>query len=563
MTVRVERDVAIPAAAGVELRADVYRADEETPGPVLLQYTAYDKENWLSVFGPFSPFRAVERGFAVVVADALGRHASGGQEPFRPFLNDADGAVACLDWIVRQPWSNGHVGMYGPSNSGVPVLQALRRGHRALRSIVAHFTTSEFEQGWVYRGGAFSYGFNAWWSLVNLAPDLMRRAAREGIDTGPAWAEWNELFASPDELFSRPVDRALGAVQPFVPHYDEWVANPPESDYWRSTSMNGRWSDVDIPALHVAGWFNVHLDGNLEMFQQARRHAPAADRHHLIVGPWTQWMPALGEACGPEARFPNALIDMAGLQLDWFAETMSGEAPAPRERVRAFVMGVEEWMAFGDWPPPEGGPVEWFLGSRSAAGSTSGSLDTEPTDQAVVHDFVHDPSDPVPTVGGATMLPMFTVSAGPRDQRLVEERADVLVFSTDVLDQPVTVVGPVEARLFVSCDEESTDITAKLVDVHPDGRAVALCDGIVRTTPDILNLIEAQEIVVDLIATGNRFAAGHQIRLEVSASNFPKFDLHSRRGDDGLPVARTTPWTVRIHSGAATPSRLVLHVIPS
>lgn len=566
VTVTVERNVEIPLRPGFVLRADVYRDEAASPTPTLLQYTAYDKDNWLSVFGVFSPFRAVERGFTVVVVDAIGRFASDGDGPYRPFSNDADGATACISWIIEQDWSNGRVGMYGASNSGVPVLQAARRRPEGLASIVPQFTTSEFDQGWVYRGGAFQFGFNAWWTLVNLAPDLLRRAAAAGDDTSEAWAEWTELFADPDSLFARDFSVALGAVQRFTPHYDEWVANPPGSTYWSSTSLSEDWGQIDLPALHVAGWFNVHLDGNLAVFEEMRRASPARDRQYLLIGPWTQWMPAVGEMCGPEARFPAALMDMAGHQLDWFEATLagSGDLDSARSRVRVFVMGIDRWSEYSDWPPSEGTATAWFLSSTGRDTDDGRSLDLSgPAVDAVADHFVHDPSDPVPTLGGATMLPAFTVSAGPRDQRDIETRDDVLVFSGPLLTEPVTVVGPVTARLYVSSDAESVDVTAKLIDVHPDGRAMALCDGIVRTDAASTDLSNPTEIVVDLIATGNCFGVGHRIRLEVAGSNFPKFDLHcSRDPHSAAPLPPSTAHRISVHSGGETPSALVLHVVP-
>jgi putative CocE/NonD family hydrolase len=568
----IERDHEIGCGEDVVLRADVYRTDDDVPRPALLQYTAYDKDNWVSVYGIFSPVRAVEAGFAVVVVDAIGRFKSEGNEPYRPFLRDAEGAAACVDWIVGRAWSNGAVGMYGASNSGVPILQGARRHPPGLRSLAPHFTTSEFSQGWVYRGGAFQFGFNAWWTLANLAPDMLARAEADGHDVSDARAEWRSLFAEPERLFARPPATALGAVQRFTPHYTEWIEHGPGSAYWEPTSWSGRWDTFDLPALHIAGGYNVHLDGNLAVYQAVRRHAPPAvrDRQYLVIGPWTQWMPALGESCGPEARFPNALVDMAGWQLDWFAETLAGEV-ADRPRVRAFVTGEDGWRTFDEWPPPEGRTVELRLTSSGQANTAAGDGglswpgERPPDDDDRADRFVVDPSDPVPTVGGATMLPAFTSSAGPRDQRQVESRSDVLVYTSPRLRDPVDAVGPVSAVVHVATAEPSIDLTAKLVDVHPDGRAVGLCDGIVRTGEHgqpVLRRSAVTPIEIDLVAVGHRFHAGHRIRLEIGGSNFPKFDLHARRNHpDSLPATVDHAYRVEVHHDARHPSVLRLHLL--
>jgi putative CocE/NonD family hydrolase len=541
----VERNHDIPCGDGVVLRADVYRAEDDTPRPALLQYTAYNKDNWISVYGIVSPVRAVEAGFAVVVADAIGRFASGGDEPYRPFLRDGEGAAACVDWIVDRPWSDGTVGMYGASNSGVPILQAVHRHPAGLRSVAPHFTTSEFSEGWVYRGGAFQLGFNAWWTVQNLAPDLLNRAEARGQDVSEARAEWRALVADPDRLFGRRPADALGAIAPFTPHYTEWIGHGPGSAYWEPTSWSGRWDTFDLPGLHIAGWYNVHLDGNLAVFQALRRHAPPAvrDRQFLIIGPWTQWMPALGDSCGPEARFPTAIVDMAGWQLDWFAETLRGEVAQDQPRVRAFVTGADEWRSFAEWPPPEGRPLELRLGSGGRANTAAGDGvlrgpgDDPPgatvADRSVVDHFVADPADPVPTVGGATMLPAFTVSAGPRDQRQVEARPDVLVYTTPPLTEPVDVVGPVTALIHVATTEPSTDLAAKLVDVHPDGRAIGLTDGIVRTGEHgqpVLVPGEVTPIEVDLVA-------GRQQLPQVRSAH-TTWPSRCAAGDRRAPVSR-------------------------
>ncbi len=555
-----ERDLPIPLPDGVVLRADVHRDPAPGRRPVLLQFTAYDKSNWASVNGVINPERAVDHGFAVVVVDARGRYRSGGDEPFRPFARSGEDAAACVEWAAAQPWSNGRVGMYGASNNGVPQWQALRHRPPALRTIVPHFTAAEFDDGWVWRGGAFQLGFNLWWSLANLAPDQLRRAdARDGAD------ELARALRDPDTAFRRLPLEDVPALEGIAPHYREWLAHPPGDPYWQELSALDALARTDLPVLHVAGWYNVHLDGNLAAYAAIKAAGgPAAGRQRLIIGPWTQWSPALfGDTCGPERRFPSTM-DMEGLQLAWFGEHLA-DGPAPDlPPVRLFVMGVDEWRDEQEWPLARARPTEWFLRGAGAANSRHGDgrLAPEPPPEDEPHDtFLYDPRHPVPTRGGAVYLPNPAGNSGPMDQRTVEDRADVLVYTGDPLTEPVEVTGPVRAVLYLRSTAPATDLTAKLVDVHPDGRAELLCDGIRRVTTAGDGPVRVE---VDLIATSNVFLPGHRIRLEVSSSSFPKYDRHGNtEHGTASSAADLRPAVQTIVHDAGHPSALVLPIVPT
>jgi putative CocE/NonD family hydrolase len=568
----VERDCEIAMPDGVVLRADVYRAAEIEPSPVLVQCTAYNKANWLSVYGVINPMRAVASGFVVVVADVRNRFRSGGDEPFEPFVADGEVADTVVTWAAAQPWSNGRVGMYGASNNGVPQWQGAKRRPPALCAIAPHFTASEYDEGWVYRGGAFQLGFNAWWSLVNLAPDMLARARGRGASTSDADAYIGAAQRDERVVFGREPRDALGPVTEHVPHYERWLRHGPGDPFWDATSLSKVWGQIDLPILHIAGWYNVHLDGNLANFVAMRTHGPerVRDHQHLVIGPWTQWQPAVGDACGPEQRYPTALFDMEGLQLSWFAHHLTGAPEPPLARARVFLMGTGEWRDFAEWPPAEAIDTPFHLASDGGANSQhDGVLAHRPGEDAGSgaswDELVHDAGNPVPTVGGATMLPHYTASAGQRDQRVVEDRVDVLVYSTPPLDEDLTLVGPVVARLWVSASSPTFDVAAKLCDVHPDGGAMILCDGITRVgeivepaSPGEPTLIE-----VDLIATANVFRAGHRVRLEIAGSNYPKFDLHARRSAPGeIAETVTEPIPVRVWHDGEHPSVLVLPVLP-
>ena len=548
-----ERDLAIVLPDGVVLRADVYRDPAAAPRPTLLQYTAYDKSNWASVNGVVNPERAVDAGFVVVVVDARGRFRSEGG--FRPFVDTGPDAAACIEWAAAQPWSSGRVGMYGASNNGVPQWQVLRKKPAALGAIVPHFTASEFDAGWVWRGGAFNLGFNLWWSLANLAPDQVRRAG------GPP-AALAAALRDPDTEFRRLPLEEVPALDGVAPHYREWLESPPGSPYWRALSARGEMSAGDIPVLHVAGWYNVHLDGNLANHAAiAAAGGPAARAQRLVIGPWTAWMPAFqGDTCGPERRFPDSLaVDVEGMALAWFAHHLADGPDAALPPVRIYVMGADTWRDEQEWPLARARTEPWYL---HAGGTLSPD---EPGDEPPAR-YVHDPRDPVPTRGGGTYLPAAPANVGPMDRADLYSRPDVLLYRSAPLTGAVEVTGPVRAVVHLRTDAPATDVTVTLVDLHPDGRSTLLCDGIRRVSAAEIGAAgdEPVRIEVDLAATSNLFRPGHAIGVEVASSSFPKFDRHPgtadgrARSDADLRVARQTV----LHEGAY-PSAVLLPLVPT
>ena len=365
-----------------------------------------------------------------------------------------------------------------------------------------------------------------------------------------------------------------------APYYDEWLEHPSYDAYWRATAPRESYERITVPALNFGGWFDVFLKGTLANYtgmKAAGGSEAARSRQRLVIGPWAHGPMAgafpersYGLAAGAEAA------DVTGLQLRWFDWLLKGEETglAADKPVRLFVMGADEWRDADDWPLPDTDYVEFFLnsGGRANTADGDGTLSTRPPDEQAQDELVYDPRDPVPTTGGSTYLPGLFIGAnsGPRDQRKVEARADVLCYTTAPLTEPLTVIGPVRAVLSISSSAPDTDFTAKLVDVAPDGRAYNLADGIQRaryrdslSRPTFLERGRVYELSIDLVATANVFRPGHRIRLEISSSNFPRFDRNTntggiiaREGENDLRRAVN-----RVHHGPARPSRLVLPVI--
>jgi len=324
--------------------------------------------------------------------------------------------------------------------------------------------------------------------------------------------------------------------------------------------------------LNISGWYDIFLWGTFQNYQgmQQRGGTEHARRNQrVIIGPWTH---SNFTGSFPEREFGAAAssdaLDLTGLQLHWFdrwlKETDNGVDREPP--VMLFVMGIDRWRAEADWPLPGTQYRPYCLHSAGRANTLhgDGTLSDEPPDV-----YLYNPLRPVPTVGGQILMPGGNAN-GPRDQRAVEMRDDVLVYSTPVLERPVEVTGPIELRLFVASSARDTDFTGKLVDVYPDGRAMILTEGILRaryrnsfTAPELLEPDAIYEIRLDLWATANVFLPGHRIRLEVSSSNFPRFDRNSNTGGEIANEAASDyrPAINRIFHDAAHPSRLILPII--
>jgi putative CocE/NonD family hydrolase len=353
-------------------------------------------------------------------------------------------------------------------------------------------------------------------------------------------------------------------------YYFNWLEHPEPDVYWDRLRVSAR--STARPAIHIAGWYDIFLSGGLADYERSARLAPQA----LVIGPWSHGVTA-GQL--PEMDFgirgSQASVDVVGLQLAWFDRWVKGdstESSLPGATV--FIQGSNIWSQETSWPPSDVRPVPLYLDSAGRANTLFGDgllAERIPISDSS-DDFVYDPLDPVPTHGGATYFPdiLLASNAGPRDQRQSETRPDVLCYTTEPLVDPLTLMGHVEAVLFVSSSAEDTDFTVKLIDVWPDGRAMALTDGILRaryreslSDPTPLKPNTVYEIRVDAGSTAATFATGHRLRLEISSSNFPRFDRNTNTGgriavEGAGDVVRAQN---RIHHSSRFPSRLVLPVV--
>ncbi|ADB48897.1 X-Pro dipeptidyl-peptidase domain protein [Conexibacter woesei DSM 14684] len=547
MRIEVETDVETPARDGTLLRADIYRPAGGGALPTLVRRTPYDKS--LAVRTDVDVLRLVRAGYAVVVQDVRGRYASEGRfEPFRTEASDGADAVA---WAAAQPWSSGAVGMVGASYEGMTQWLAASAAPPALRAIAPLVTSVDPYDGWAYQGGAFELGFGLLWNAGNLASEPLAQDPRDDFEAAARRRPLRELAP----------DAGLAGF------HRDWLGHPGRDGWWEQLVPPERVGAVAVPALSVGGWYDLFLRGTLAGHSRMRAHANGS---RLVVGPWSHMVSG---GVFPQRsygwRAAADAVDLTGLHLRWFDRHLRGvENGVEREpAVRLFVMGADRWRDADDWPLPGTAWTRFHLGG-------GGALSAEAPGAGGEDAYRYDPRDPVPTAGGATFLPGQDVGAcaGPLDQRAVQRRADVLVYRTPPLERDVEVIGPVELVLYVSSSAVDTDFTGKLVDVHPDGRAELLTDGILRarwresqSTPVPLVPGRVYELRVDLGATANVFRVGHRIGLEISSSNFPRFDRNTNTGgtiaderEEDVAVAVN-----RVHHGRAHPSHLMLPAIPA
>ena len=563
----VERDVPIPMRDGVAMQADVWRPDDDLRHPVLLQRTPYNRADSFAVIvnAGIEPLRAVGEGFVVVISDTRGRFGSQGQ--FDPFTTEAADGYDTVQWLAGQPYSNGRVGMYGASYYAATQLLAATARPPALKALAPQVTASDFHDNWIYYGGALQLGFALYWALGLAAAELARRqAAGESLESQAE--ELAGLLADPASAFrTRPLSE-IGVLNTLLPAWRDWLAHPTRDEFWQRISVRDQHADLDLPALHVGGWFDIFLRGTLSNF--AGMNATGAAQR-LIIGPWAHAVcyDALGEVdYGGGAA--AAALDMTRVQLDWFAGQL-GDQPraAAAAPVTLFVMGDNVWRSEDAFPPARSRVQNFYL---CTGPDGVGRLDSDPPPRdAGCSRFVYDPADPVPTVGGATFLPGAYVgfNAGQRDQRVIEQRPDVLTFTGPPLEEAIELCGPVSVVLQAATDAEDTDWTAKLVDVYPDGRALNVCDGIMRAryryggdkeqliSPGTLN-----EFTIDLGATCLVIPAGHAMRVEVSSSNFPRFDAHPNTAGPIAEAQRGQPAHQQVWHCAQHPSVLRVTTVP-
>ncbi|MBS1851179.1 MAG: CocE/NonD family hydrolase [Acidobacteria bacterium] len=557
--VAMERNVAVPMRDGTILRADIYHPQAEGRFPVLLTRTPYDKQDERETC-----FVAAERGYVAIAQDVRGRFASEGE--WYPLKNESADGYDTVEWAAALPYANGKVGMFGSSYVGATQFLAAIAHPPHLAGLFPGETGSDYHDGWVYQGGAFEQWLNESWIARVSWNTLDRRLTK---DTNPfLWVEKLPLSSYPVQI--------PAPQENLAPYFFDWLAHPAYDEYWKAISIEEHYEQIDVPVFHFGAWYDIFLRGTLRNYAGLKARAgkeSARDHQRLMIG--IGGHAGGGRKVGELDFGPQAGIEEDALMFRWYDSVLKG-LPTGIEQdkpVRIFVLGKNEWRDENEWPLARAKSTRYYLQSSGNANSAhgDGSFALQAPDAPSSRDtFVYDPAKPVPTHGGPLCCDRSRfIPAGPADQRAIEDRPDVLVYTTPAFTQDFEVTGPLSLELYASSSALDTDFTAKLVDVWPNGYAQNLAEGILRMR--YRNSRERAEnmkpgtiypVAIDMVATSNVFLAGHRLRLEISSSNFPRFDRNLNTGEDQAHATRTVKASNTVWHDQKHPSALVLPVVP-
>ncbi|MDA1297017.1 MAG: CocE/NonD family hydrolase [Chloroflexi bacterium] len=562
---RLLLDQKTPMRDGVDLSADVWLPpDGDGPWPVLLLRTIYDNQEpryigWARGFN--------DAGYAVVMQDCRGRGDSDGV--WEPYVCEVPDGYDTHEWIGRQPWCDGNIGTFGLSYPGFTQSAPATLRSKYLKAI-APIASQQDNYGHHRVDGVIHWAVTL--TFLNMAGRSMQSASLQQFDQ--------------KALLKRlPLKDAFSVVTETHPYFAGVLEHEQYDEWWSSYSLRTRYPEVEVPSLFITGWFDSLSHENFKLFNGWRsgaRSEEARRRTKLIVGPWSHQVSPWGRVqIGPNGEYQDRTFgagahwDIVGMHTRWYDQRLKGidtgidnEPP-----VKLFVMGANEWRFEHEWPLARTQWTKMFLhgdGPRDAQEDAAGggSLRTEsPAGNQPPDRFRYDPDNPVPSWGAQYQSLDL---CGPRDRRMIERRADVLIYTSEPLERDTEVTGPVSAVVYASSSAVDTDFTAALIDVEPDGRAIILCEGICRArfrngpeTPEMMKPGKVYEFNIDMWDTSNLFLAGHRVRVEVSSSNFPRYN---RNLNTGNPIATDTDIRVAhqtVFHDAGHPSHLLLPVIPA
>jgi len=597
----VERKVMVPMRDGKRMAADVYRPKDTSQryGTIFVR-TPYNFNFWdVKLRAPADmskPIEAVKKGFAYIVMNERGHYFSEGNYDILGMpLTDGDDAFS---WIANQSWSNGKVGAIGCSSTAEWQLAVAARGHAAFTTMIPQGFGAGvgrvgpyYEQGNWYRGGAFQMLFAAWiYGEQNqvrpmFSPDAQHDDllnASRLFDLAPQmppvdWSKALRHLPVQDILKAVNGPRGIYADAMDVDTGGRMIQRTPNDPAWY---RGGLWHDdkpINIPGFWFMSWYDLSIGPNLEAYHHVRKTArpEIANQQYMVIAPVTHcaYTRTEEETVIGERNVGDARLNYNDLTYAWFDYYLRGQKTEILEKlpkVQYYTMGLNKWQSSDTWPPAGAQPMKLYLASNGKANSLfgDGALSEAPPTRDVPDAFTYDPHNPVLSYGGNVCCTGNAVTAGAFDQRRMEARADVLVYSTEPLREAVEVSGPIVVTLYVSSDVKDTDFTAKLVDVYPDGRAYNLDETIQRVRYregyDKTVLMEkgkVYKVALSPLNTSNLFQAGHRIRVEVSSSNFPRFDRNLNTGGNNYDESEGVVAHNRVHHSREYPSSVELTVV--
>lgn len=540
--IRAEAGVMIAMRDGTRLATDLYfPAGASGPLPAVLMRTIYSKE---AEFGNDPIFaELVRRGYVVAIQDTRGR-APPRASPVAPTIGDRNDAYDTVSWLTGQPWSNQKVGSAGCSSPGEAQLLLAAARHPKHVTAIPQSPASGYNirgRPWAsFDGGVFELAQTAGWFSGGAAVDF---ATLPSIDVLQA------AGLPPGE-------------------YEKFISSNPAGDYFRQFEWIRPGDTLDVPMLFFDSWYDYGPAETLALFNAVRADAPSAvarDNQFVVLAPVTHcgYRNLTEHTVVGERELGDARLDIMDMRLRWYDYWLKGidNGITRMPKVQYYVMGRNAWHSADRWPVPGTRFAKLYLHGDA-------SLSFAPPGAAARHSFTYDPAAPVPSLGGHTCCTGLDTEAGGYDQRAIEQRDDVLVYTSAVLEQGIEVTGPLELILQVSSSAPDTDFTAKLVDVYPDGRAFNIEEGALRMRyrdgfdKDLrMRPGESYEIRLDLHVTSNYFGPGHRIRLEVSSSNFPRWERNLNTGGNNYDERDYVVAENSLHLSAAQPSYIVLPII--
>ena len=587
----MDQKVMIPMRDGVRLCADIYRPKSDAPVPVIFSRTPYNFNGWRdgeeSTRSYQRALEAVKRGYAYVVQNERGRYFSEGEWDIlgTPLTDAAD----TFTWLAERDWCNGRIGTLGCSSTAEWQMAAASLNHPAHAAMVPQGFGAGvgrvgpfFEQGNWYRGGVEQMLFIAWlYGVQNdrIRPMFPKDATQEELIRNSRFFDLAPERPSVDwaqALKHLPVQDIIKKVNGPVGIYEKMIRRKPSSPEWYEGGLYHDDMPFGVPSFWFVSWFDVSSGPNLALFNHVRKNAvnqDVRDNQYLVIAPTlhcgfarSKEQTMIGELNVGDARFNHD-----ELVYGWFdAKLKQDNGKVEMPRVRYYTMGSNRWQSADTWPPANVQMTPFYLNSQGKANTLNGdgSLSLkQPSELDLVDTFEYDPQNPVTSYGGNVCCTGNAIKAGSYDQRTLELREDILVYTSEPLREGVEVSGFIEATLYVSSDAKDTDFTIKLIDVYPDGRAFNLDETIQRARyregydkEVFMNPGEVYKLEISPMSTSNYFAKGHSIRIEVSSSNFPRFARNLNTGGNNYDESKGVVAKNQIHHSKKYPSQIRLPI---
>jgi uncharacterized protein len=599
----IERKLMVPMRDGTRMATDIYRPkDTSKKYPIVFVRTPYNFNYWDVRNGVprdlSQELDAVKRGYAYVEMNERGHFFSeGNYDILGPPRTDGYDAI---QWMSSLPWANGKVGLIGCSSTAEWQLGVAATAPPGLTTIIPESfgagvgrVKPYFEQGNWYRGGAVQMLFIAWLSgeqnqVRPMFPkdtkqeDLVRESKSFDLAQQQPPVDWSQALRHlPEKDIIKAVDGPPGIFADKMPvdTGGAMIERAPNDPAWYK---GGLWHDdmqVNTPGLWMMSWYDVSVGPNLAAYNHVRKTAKgeAADEQYAIIAPTLHcsYKRATEDTVVGERHVGDARLDYDSLTWGWFDYFLKGDDNHilhSMPKVQYYTMGLNKWQKSETWPPQGAKPMTFFLSSAGKANTLKGdgALATSAPASDAPDTFPYDPMNPVPSYGGNVCCTGNAVAGGAFDQRKMEERPDILVYTSEPLKQPMELSGPIDATLYVSSDVKDTDVTIKLIDVSPDGPAYNLDETIQRLRyrdgydkpPVWMENGKVYKVVLQPMTTSNYFPAGHQIRIEITGSNFPRFDRNMNTGGNNYDETEGKVAHTAIHHSSQYPSQITITVVP-